>query len=605
MIKLSSQHVYHSGLAWCPSSSLTRTLYQHELGLEMNVMHGIDLQWASCIRTIPVMPDPSKNFDVCAIAISRRDDMMAFGGLGNRYHISDAASGSVISVLQGSAEATCVTFSADGSLFASGDEGGDIRVWDIQTGIYKVLFQGGEENRAKSIAFAPKGTLLASGTEDGDVRIWDVISEELPPNHIVGAHADYVTSVCWSNEGSKLLSGSLDMSMKIWDTPTGNCLHIIQAERWIDCVAWSPDGSKIGLSTTDKITIYDAQTYDQLDCFQTNGMGIRKSFDFSSKGDHVVYGSGKLVLVRNLNLAIDVSSFVGHTDGVASVAFSAGATFVVSGGEDGLIKVWWLGSEEQGSDHEQERSEVPAAVSFSPSGRLMATATRGKREVELWDPMTCSNFDTLFLDLEQVGLYPCLAFSPDSSFIACGFGPDKLIRIWDANTRAVISDFHVPIFDLFCLAPDGNRLGVVAGRVVQLWDVRQGNIVAALTWSKSISGRKITFFEDGSGILITCYGSDPIKLDIIASSNRSLPFEFVASSNESPRGILNHDLYRLAEHPYDWVLDSKNRRVCWVPPDQRLNPSTVGDANGSRIAWSSHKELIYLDFSYVPTAEKE
>jgi WD40 repeat protein len=360
------------------------------------------------------------------------------------------------------------------------------------------------------------------------------------------------------------------------------------------------------LSTRDEITIYDAQTYDQLGCFQTTGIGIRKSFDFSSNGDHVVYGSGKLVLVRNLNLGIDVSRFVGHTDGVGSVAFSAGATFVVSGGEDGLIKVWRFRSEEQGSDHEQERSEVPAAaVSFSPSGRLMATATRGKREVELWDPMTCSHFDTLFVDLEQVGLYPCLAFSPDSSLIGCGFGPDKLIRIWDANTRAVISDLHVSNFDLFCFSPDGNRLGVVEGRVVQLWDVRQGNIIAALTWSESIAGRKITFFEDGSGILITRYGSDPIKLDIIASFNGSLPFEFVASSNESPRVILKYDLYRFSEHPYDWVLDSKNRRVCWVPPDQRPDPSTVGEANGSRIAWNSHKELIYLDFSHVPIICRE
>jgi WD40 repeat protein len=599
VIKLSSQHVYHSGLLWCPLSSLTRTLYQHELRSEVNVIHGIDLQWESCIRTIRVNLSPFVRFGVRAIAISRRDDMIAFGDLENRYHISDAASGSVISVFQGSARATSVTFSADGSLFASGDNDGDIRVWDIQTGVCKVLFQGGRKNCVESIAFSPKGTLLASGTEDGKVRIWEVISEDSSPKHTIEAHTVLVTSVCWSNGGSKVLSGSVDSSMKIWDASTGDCLHIIRAKRSIYRVAWSPDGSKIGLSTKSEIAIYDAQTYDQLGCFETSSNGLGKSFDFSSKGDHVVYGSGKSVLVRSLNLDIIIKRFVGHTYNISSVESSSGGTFVVSGGQDGYVKVWRLGSR-QGSHREQEGSKVPFAVSFSPNGRLMATATSGKQEVVLWDASTFSHFDTLFLDPEQVGSLPCLAFSPDSSLIACGFGPDKSIRIWDVSS--VISDLPVSNLNRFCFSPDGDRLGVVENWLVQLWDVRQGNILAELTWTEFIGVIKITFFEDGSGILVTRLLSDPIKLDIIASPKGRLPFKFVASSNESPRVILKHALYRLAYTTSEWVLDSKNRRVCWIPPDQRCDPSSsLEDAQGSKIAWGSRKELIYLDFAHVST----
>ena len=549
--------------------------------------------------------------------------MIAFGDSENRYHISDAASGSVISVFQGSARATSVTFSADGSLFASGDNDGDIRVWDIQTGVCKVLFQGGRKNWVESIAFAPKGTLLASGTEDGKVRIWEMISEDSSPKHTIEAHTALVTSVCWSNEGSKVLSGSVDSSMKIWDASTGDRLHIIWAKRSISRVAWSPDGSKIGLSTKGEIAVYDAQTHDQLRCFESSSNGLGKSFDFSSKGDHVIYGSGTSLLVRSLNPDIIVTRFVGHTYNIQSVASSSGGTFVVSGGQDGYVKVWRFGNgqrshrEQEGSNvlstvsfspngrlsggghSSHEGSKVPSAVSFSPNGRLMATATSGKQEVVLWDAITFSHFDTLFLDREQVGSLPRLAFSPDSSLIGCGFGPDKSIRIWDVSS--VISDIPISNLNRFCFSPDGDRLAVVENRLVRLWDVRQGNILAELTWTEVIGVTKIIFFEDGSGILITRQLSDPIGLDIIASPGGQFLFKFVTSSNENPRVILKHASYRLA-YTHEWILDSKNRRVCWIPPDQRYNPSnSLEDAQGSKIAWGSRKEFICLDFSRVST----
>jgi WD40 repeat protein len=69
------------------------------------------------------------------------------------------------------------------------------------------------------------------------------------------------------------------------------------------------------------------------------------------------------------------------------------------------------------SDHELERHNVPTSVSFSPNGRLMATATKYEREVKLWDADTSSHIDSLFLDPQQVGIYPRLLFSPDSSLI--------------------------------------------------------------------------------------------------------------------------------------------------------------------------------------------
>jgi hypothetical protein len=51
----------------------------------------------------------------------------------------------------------------------------------------------------------------------------------------------------------------------------------------------------------------------------------------------------------------------------------------------------------------------------------------------------------------------------------------------------------------------------------------------------------------------------------------------------------------------DWVLDSKNRKVCWIPPDQRCHGDTKWDAHGSKIVWCSGRGLNFLDFSHIST----
>jgi hypothetical protein len=194
------------------------------------------------------------------------------------------------------------------------------------------------------------------------------------------------------------------------------------------------------------------------------------------------------------------------------------------------------------------------------------------------------------------------------------------------NTRAVISDFHGTELYFFCFSPCGDRIAMFYGKTIQLWDVRQGKLIAKLTWAQKIDDQcEIAFFKDGSGIQIT--QPDLINLDIIPSShqsaahddddsaehsvneddtpksNRSLPFEFVTSSMEKPLLFLkyrDHASYRVAS-VLGWVLDTKNRRMCLVHPDQRPSYSESWDAHGTKVAWCGVKGLVFLDFAHIST----
>jgi len=85
--------------------------------------------------------------------------------------VLDAATGMEKLVLQGSKNLTrCVTFSPDGLLLASGGYGGELKVWNVDTGqVYKDLSYA-YRSSVLNLAFSYDGRLLAAAGDDRRVR---------------------------------------------------------------------------------------------------------------------------------------------------------------------------------------------------------------------------------------------------------------------------------------------------------------------------------------------------------------------------------------------------------------------------------------------------
>jgi WD40 repeat protein len=120
-----------------------------------------------------------------------------------------------------------VSFSPDGSLLASNDQGtfdGEvIKLWDVgnQTQLASLA---GHTSSVDSVSFSPDGRLLASGSNDNTIKLWD-IENQTEITSLTG-HVGRVDSVSFSPDGSLLASGSgewsdvsdtLDKTVKTWD----------------------------------------------------------------------------------------------------------------------------------------------------------------------------------------------------------------------------------------------------------------------------------------------------------------------------------------------------------------------------------------------------
>lgn len=111
--------------------------------------------------------------DAHVVAFSPNGETVASVGADTLVILRDAASGDVLRTLRGHSQPLFEVLFLSDRLLATGDGGGTIRLWDLETG--RTLRSLREHNsEVSALAFSPDGTLMASASFDMEAILWGV-----------------------------------------------------------------------------------------------------------------------------------------------------------------------------------------------------------------------------------------------------------------------------------------------------------------------------------------------------------------------------------------------------------------------------------------------
>ncbi|MCY4569966.1 MAG: WD40 repeat domain-containing protein [Candidatus Poribacteria bacterium] len=223
-------------------------------------------------------------------------------------------------------------------------------------------------------------------------------------------------------------------------------------------IHFSPDGSRLAVSSSIGIWFYDSQTGKELGLL-TYTDGIRPfAFAYSPDGNTIANAGTKQMTVLTGRIESRLPSISGNIVQMRDVTTGEKRTTVST------------------------QTQSVASIVYAPDGNTIATARKRDNTVYLWDPATGKSKGTL----ERVGKGSVQSFvySPDGNTIATAGGwTDNVVQLWDAQTGAHKTTLtgHTKRVNSVAYSPDGNI--IVSGSTdgtVRLWDIITGKQKAVL-----------------------------------------------------------------------------------------------------------------------------
>jgi WD40 repeat protein len=276
--------------------------------------------------------------------------------------------------------------SRDGKTLLKGKFGRKLKQWDIATGKTMMEFNG-HEKAAISYKLSKDGKRLLTGGGDGHIILWDVATGDTL--NVIRSYKEPVFDVSFNSDETKIVSSSWDATMKIHDLATGTRTHYIEF----------PENSS---------------AYNCI--FHPNDLYL-----LSARLNHTIelWEPDTRTVVRN---------FVGHSDLISSITFSADGKTILSTSWDGSIRLWDVST---GLMNKKFGGKTPVYTAIFSADEKLVYSAGADRIITVWDALTGKTLKTFEGHQAEI---TALVFNPDQKMLI-SHSVDGVTKFWDLNNN--------------------------------------------------------------------------------------------------------------------------------------------------------------------------
>jgi WD40 repeat protein len=265
---------------------------------------------------------------------------------------------------------------------------------------------------------SPDGKHLALGLEDGPLTLADAAT--LPPSaQVIKIEGGRAECMAFSPDSALLATGTFEGAYTLWKIPGGSIARRINGEGLAGAVGFSSDGrSMVTYPTGSGIGTWDLATGAKRSTLPLAGGGnlLPRDVVFSADAKTLALSGGRdddhTVRVWDASTGKLRQHLKAYPKLVDRLALSADGGRLVTGSEDGMVRVWDLATAK--SLGAWKVGGFVTAVAMSRDGKRIAASTDAEPNVHVWDLASASV-------LAQLPGHPDgardLAFSPDGKRI--------------------------------------------------------------------------------------------------------------------------------------------------------------------------------------------
>jgi len=474
-----------------------------------------------------------------------------------RYLWRQSQSAELTTLGQHETAAHGVRFSPAGSLLASSEIKGTVKLWDYQTRKLVATLRDttiqpmdGNDWAVKPLAFSPDGARLAVGV-GREIVLWDVASHQRIA--VLNGHTKRVNFLVFARGGKILASGADDQQVRLWDITSTKPREMAALPAGFDvsCVDISHDGKTLAASGSSlMIKRWELSNPEApVEMPPLEGKGGHSAWVNAiafSPTTNLLVSAGSGGGLFSWNLGKDSNAFLprrlpaahGAIGIVNILAFTPDGQTILSAGSDNNITLWDVSGQERPIKLMGHGKEI-FSIDVSPDGRMLASAG-DDRMVKLWD--ISSRWREKPKMSHDMWVHAA-TISPDSQFIA---SMSEKLKLWNAATEELIAE-HPTLQDL----ASGHLLFLPGSNVLAI-DSEPGTIRLL----------KVPSFEE----ITNFRGSCPLL-----SPNGN---ELIYFSSQEPVGIHWRDLKTQKERVWKTEWDSVRRLA--ISPDGQSIAAAIG-----------------------------